>query len=139
MPRCRDGRDQHALHALFLQGLQVALLLGGRIIRVGEDDNRVGGVGSILNAPRDLGKEGVGDIQHNQPNQRAVPGAQLPRGTITHKASFGNGLLHTQASVFRNQVRPIENIRDRAQRNPCQFSNTPNIGHKRAVSPFSRA
>src|SRR5215472_13612074 len=76
------GRDQHALHPVLLKQLQVAAFLAFTVVAVAENHSQARLADLVLNAPREVGEEWVGHIEHNQPDRPAAPGAELTRRLV---------------------------------------------------------
>ncbi len=110
------GRDQHAAYALLLEHLQIRLLLRHRVVRIAQDHDRAGVAGHVLDPARHVGEERVGDVEHDQTERVGAPGAQRPRGVVADEAEVLYRVQHPVAGGLGDTVRPVQHVRDRADR-----------------------
>ena len=86
----RGRGDEHALHPLLGEHVEVRGLPAGSVVAVAEDHGEPGGLGDVLDAAGDVGEERVGDVEHDQADRAAAAGAQLPGRLVADEAERGD-------------------------------------------------
>src|SRR5262249_53589214 len=72
-----NRRDQHALHALLLQQVEVAPLAVDVLSAVADHHDRAGRLNRGLGSPYDVGEERVGHVEDDDGHRTAAAGTQL--------------------------------------------------------------
>ena len=115
-----ERRDEHAVHPLLLEEVEVRALAIGVLVAVAEQDGHAVLGGAILGSARDLGEERVPHVEHDEPDAAAPPGAQLPRRVVAHEPELVDRGHHARHRVRRDLLGPVEHVRDRAHRHGCR-------------------
>jgi hypothetical protein len=130
-----DGgrRDQHALHTLLGEHVEVRRLLGLPVVGVAEDHGEAGRVGRLLDAAGDVGEERVGDVEHDQADGPAHPGAQLAGRLVAHEAEGHDRVEHPAAGLLADGLGAVEHVADRAHRDPGVAGDVADAGGQRVL------
>jgi hypothetical protein len=105
-----DRGDEHALHALLLEDVEVAgLPLHGLTAVAQHDDGAVFGR-RCLDAVGDVGEEGVGDVEHDQSDGAAAAGPELACRLVAHEPQIVDGVQNPATGVGSHEVGPVEDV-----------------------------
>jgi hypothetical protein len=96
----------------------VGALLLRAVVGVAEEHRQAGAVGDVLDAAGDVGEERVGDVEHDQADRAAAPGAQVAGGLVAHEAEDGDRGQHPLAGRRADRIGPVEDVADRPDRDP---------------------
>src|SRR5690625_629636 len=118
-------REQDALQPLLLELLQVAPLALGVLRAISHEHGEPRQVRAGFDAAPQVGKEGVGEVEHDQPDTARFAGAQLPRGVVAYEAEIPDGGFDTFNGRRRDFLRMIEHVRNSADRHSRSFRNIP--------------
>ena len=81
---------QHAVDPLLLEEIEVGRLAVQALVAAAEQHRHALLRGARLGAPRDLGEERVADVEHDEADAAAAPGAQLPGGVVADVTELGD-------------------------------------------------
>ena len=80
---------------------------------------------SFLGAPGYFGEKWVSNIEHYQANRSRFSSTKLPGRVVSNKAQQVNGILNLGYRLRRNLVGAVQNVGNRAYRDPCLLGNVP--------------
>jgi hypothetical protein len=108
--------DEHAVHVLLLEQVEVRGLAVAALVAVAEDDREAGLRRLVFRAACHVGEEGVAHVEHDETHGLAASGAQLPGGVVADEAELVDGLQHAGDGARGDLVGPVEHVGDGADR-----------------------
>jgi hypothetical protein len=109
-----DGSDEHPVHALLPEQVEVGVLALGTLVAVAEQHAHARLCRTILGATRDLREEGVARVEHHECDRATATGAQLTRRVVAHEAQLVDRTLHALDRRGGDLGGPVEHVRDGA-------------------------
>jgi hypothetical protein len=104
------------------QRLEVAQLLVAGLVGAAHHDRVAGLAGDSLHAAHDLAPERVADVEHHHAEHAARAGAQLARRAVADEVQLRHRPLHARERAGRDELRVVEDVRDRPDRHARERS-----------------
>jgi hypothetical protein len=115
-----ERRDQHAVHPLLLEEVEVRALALGLLVAVAEQDGHALLGGAVLGATSHVGEERVAHVEHDESDRPAATRPQLACGVVPHEAELLDGGEHSRDGGRRDLVGAVQHVRDRADGHGCR-------------------
>ena len=112
--------DQHAVHALLLEEVDVRPFAIVVLVAVAEQDRHAGFGGTIFGPAGDVGEEGVAHVEHDEADRAASSCAQLACRVVAHEAELVDRGLHAFDRGGGDLVGPVQHVRHGADRHGCR-------------------
>ena len=110
----RDGHDQHALDTLLLEHPHVRVFLGRVLVAVA-DDHRIARLARpVLDAARQVGEEGIRQVQQHEPDDASGAGAQMPRALVADESELVDDVEDPLARLRGHDLGAVQDVRDGA-------------------------
>ena len=91
--------DEHTPDTLRFEDGEVAILALGLFVRVAQDDRVAALQRGVLDAPRGLGEEGVGDVGNDETDDLRTTGAELAGRRVGNEAQLLDGGLDASTGL----------------------------------------
>ena len=125
-----DRHDEDAVHPLLGEQRQVSVLLRLVRIAVAQHHREAGRADRLLGASREIGEEGIGDIEHQQAHHAAPTGPELASRLAANEVEPLDSSLDLLSLFLSDQVGVVKHVGDGSDRNPCHSRNVSDVDRR---------